>query len=390
MYHMTDADISQLRQDVDRIDHALIELLAQRRRVSVDMAHAKRSAGRTFHDQEREQTLSAERLRAAKKLDLDSSLVARLWREIIDDSLRLQHEYLQHELNTGAESLIAAFQGVEGAYSHLAGQEFFESKPVEVSWLECTQFRDVVAAVEDGRADIGVLPTENTTSGAISEVYDLLMHSRLAVVGETKFRVRHCLLGLEATDPSAIRTVFAHPQAVLQCSEFLTELDDVQIVYFGDTALSGRRIRELADPATAAIASEEAARLFDLTVLRRDIANYEENHTRFLFTARTPITVDPQIPTKTSLVMAVGNQPGALLDALVCFRDEGINLVKLESRPIPRNPGEELFYVDFEGNQSDSRVERALRALAETARFVRVLGSYPSRDLRPRVELPSG
>ena len=389
---MTDQpdDISELREDVDRIDNAIIELLAERRAVSVDMAKAKHSAGRPFHDQEREQTISAERLRAAEELDLDSSLVARLWHEIIDDSLRLQHEYLQHELNEGAESLIAAFQGVEGAYSHLAAQEFFESKPVAVSWLECTQFKDVVAAVEEGRADIGVLPTENTTSGAISEVYDLLMHSRLALIGETKFRVRHCLLGLEATDPSAIRTVFAHPQAVLQCSEFLIQLDDVQIVYFGDTAESGRWIRDLADPATAAIASEEAARLFDLAILRRDIANYEVNHTRFLFTARNPITVDPQIPTKTSLVMSVGNQPGALLDALVCFRDEGINLVKLESRPIPRNPGEELFYVDLDGNQNDPRVARALDALAVAARFVKVLGTYPSRDLRQHAELPAG
>lgn len=356
----------------------------------MEMARAKRDAGRTFYDHERERALSDARLRTADEVDLDASLVARLWREIIDDSLRLQHDYLQHELNAGVESVIAAFQGVEGAYSHVAAQEFFESKPVDVSWLECPQFKDVVAAVEEGRADIGVLPTENTTSGAISEVYDLLMHSRLSLVGEIKFRVRHCLLGLEATEPSAIRTVFAHPQAVLQCSEFLAELDDVQIVYFADTAMSGRWIRDLADPTAAAIASEEAAGNFELTILRRDIANYDENHTRFLFTARNPIEVDPQIPTKTSLVMAVGNEPGALLDALVCFRDEGINLVKLESRPIPRNPREELFYVDFDGNQSDPAVERALAALGETARFVKVLGTYPSRDLRPHDELHRG
>lgn len=380
-------DITTLRADIDRIDGAIIDLLAQRRQASMGIAAAKRETGRPFYDRERELALSEARIRAAEDVDLDASLVARLWREIIDDSLRLQHDYLQHEINAGVESATVAFQGVEGAYSHVAAQEFFESKPIEVTWMECASFADVVAAVEAGTADVGVLPTENTASGAITEVYDLLMHSTLAPVGEIKFRVRHCLLAVEATGVSAIRTVFAHPQAVLQCSEFLAGLSDTQIVYFADTAMSGRWIRELADPHAAAIASEEAARLLDLTILERDIANFVENHTRFLFAARNPIAVDPRIPTKTSLVMSVGNHPGALLDALVCFRDEGINLVKLESRPIPRNPREELFYVDFDGNQSDPTVERALATLQETAAFVKVLGTYPSRDLRPYEEL---
>jgi chorismate mutase / prephenate dehydratase len=380
-------DITTLRADIDRIDGAIIDLLAQRRRVSMGMARAKRETGRPFYDRERELALSDARLQAAADVDLDASLVARLWREIIDDSLRLQHDYLQQESNAGVETVTVAFQGVEGAYSHVAAQEFLESKPVEVTWLESPGFRDVVEAVEAGTADIGVLPTENTASGAITEVYDLLIHSTLAPIGEIRFRVRHCLLGVEATDVAAIRTVFAHPQAVLQCSEFLAGLTNAQIVYFSDTAMSGRWVRELADPHASAIASEEAARLLDLTILERDIANFAENHTRFLFVARNPISVDAQIPTKTSLVMSVGNRPGALLDALVCFRDEGINLVKLESRPIPRNPREELFYVDFDGNQSDPSVRRALAALEETAAFVKVLGTYPSRDLRPYAEL---
>jgi chorismate mutase/prephenate dehydratase len=373
-------DLDPLRRDIDEIDAQLIELLARRRSLSVDMARAKEADATAFKDDARERTLLERRLEAGAQHGLDATLVTRLWREILDDSLRIQHGWVQDA--GGHRPMVAAFQGIEGAYSHLASQEFFEGRQGPVTHLGCRTFAEAVAAVEEGRADVAVLPTENTTSGAISEVYDLLMHSRLSVVGEIRFRVRHCLLGLEGADPDRIERIYCHPQAVLQCSEFLAGLEGVEVHYFGDTAMSGLRIKELGDPAAAAIASEEAARHLGLDVLRRDIANRTENYTRFLVAARTPIEVDRRIPTKTSLVMAVGNRPGALLDALACFRDEDINLVKLESRPVPRNPSEEMFYLDLDGNVTDPAVERALAALSEQAAYVKVLGSYPSRDLR--------
>jgi chorismate mutase/prephenate dehydratase len=373
-------DLDPLRRDIDDIDTRIIELLARRRSLSLDMARAKEGGPAAFKDDTRERSLLESRLEAAAAHGLDATLVTRLWREILDDSLRVQHGWVQ---DAGEQRpMVAAFQGIEGAYSHLASQEFFEGRQGPVTHLGCRTFAEAVAAVEEDRADVAVLPTENTTSGAISEVYDLLMHSRLSVVGEIRFRVRHCLLGLEGADPDRIERIYCHPQAVLQCSEFLAGLDGVDIHYFGDTAMSGLRIKDLGDPTAAAIASEEAARHLGLDVLRRDIANRDENYTRFLVAARTPIEVDRRIPTKTSLVMAVGNRPGALLDALACFRDEAINLVKLESRPVARNPSEEMFYLDLDGNVADPAVQRALAALSQQAAYVKVLGSYPSRDLR--------
>ncbi len=379
-----DLPIDSLRVSVDGIDDQILALLAERRRVSSAIASEKQRTKRPFRDEDRENSLLTKRIEAARDHDLDPGLVVRIWEQIIADSVSLQHDHFQGLLNGGAPTAVVALQGIEGSYSQLAAEQFFRDKPVEISLLACTRFADVASAVEQGRADVAMLPVENTTSGGIAEVYDVLLHSRLAVIGEVKYRVQHCLLGTEDSSLDTIKSIYGHPQAVTQCSDFLAELPDVEVVFFGDTAMSGRRIKSLGDPAIGAIASEEAARRFGLKVLKRAIGNRKENYTRFLVVAREPISVDPQIPSKTSLVLAVGNAPGALMEVLARFKEQDIPLVKLESRPTIDNPWEELFYVDFDGNVSAPHVQLALDGVRRSAKFVRVLGSYPSQDLRPQ------
>ncbi|MGA7281782.1 MAG: 3-deoxy-7-phosphoheptulonate synthase, partial [Acidimicrobiia bacterium] len=320
--------------------------------------------------------------------DLDAGLVNRVWREIVNDSVRIQQELLGRSESLGGPVTVA-IQGIEGSYSQLASQQFFDSKGISATYVRSATFGDAISAVQRGEAAVAVLPIENTTSGAISEVYDLLLNSRLHFVGDVKFRVRHCLLGVEGATIAGLERIYCHPQAVAQCSEFLAGLENVEVVYFSDTALSGKRIKELNDPAIAAIASEQAAKLFGLDVLQSAIANRDENYTRFVVVAREPAEVPDGVASKTSIVMAVGNHPGALMDALAIFHEADINLVMLESRPIPDNPREELFYLDFDGNTADPEVEAVLEELTRQVRFLRVLGSYPSRDLRPKpVERP--
>ncbi|MEX1038139.1 MAG: bifunctional 3-deoxy-7-phosphoheptulonate synthase/chorismate mutase [Acidimicrobiia bacterium] len=379
-----DQPIDSLRENVDGIDDQILALLAERRRVSSKIADEKQRTKRPFRDEVRENSLLTKRVEAARDHDLDPGLVVRIWEQIIADSVSLQHDHFQGLLNGGGSTAVVALQGIEGSYSQLAAEQFFRDKPVEISLLACTRFADVANAVEQGRADVAMLPVENTTSGGIAEVYDVLLHSRLSVIGEVKYRVQHCLLGTEDSSLDTIKSIYGHPQAVTQCSDFLGELPDVEVVFFGDTAMSGRRIKSIGDPTIAAIASEEAARRFGLKVLKRAIGNRKENYTRFLVVAREPISVDPQIPSKTSLVLAVGNAPGALMEVLARFKEQDIPLVKLESRPTIDNPWEELFYVDFDGNVSSPHVQLALDGVRKNAKFVRVLGSYPSQDLRPQ------
>jgi chorismate mutase/prephenate dehydratase len=386
MKDMTDSnpsDIELIRDDIDRIDSDILKLLAERKAHSLRIAREKGIHDRPSRDQLREEDLIADRIAAGMDHDLDSGLVNRVWREIVNDSVRIQQEVLGRA-DSSPRAMTVAIQGIEGSYSQLASQQFFDAKGISVSYVRAQTFADAVAAVQRGDAELGVLPIENTTSGAISEVYDLLLNARLHFVGDVRFRVRHCLLGIEGASIGELRRVYCHPQAVAQCSEFLAQLDHCEIVYFSDTALSGKRIREMGDPTIAAIASEEAARLFGLDVLQNGIANRDENYTRFVVVAPEPAAVPDGVPSKTSIVMSVGNHPGALMDALAVFHDADINLVMLESRPIPHNPREELFYLDFDGNITEPAVQLVLESLTRQVRFLKVLGSYPSRDLRPK------
>lgn len=379
-------DIDKIRSQIDKVDSEILRLLAERKSHALHMARAKGEFDRPSRDQIREEDLIADRIAAASQHDLDSELIVKLWRTIVNDSVRIQQEALGRGSEANGSTTVA-IQGIEGSYSHIASEQFFGAKGVEATYVRAKAFSDAIEEVKSGKADVAVLPIENTTSGAISEVYDRLLESDLSVVGDIKLRVRHCLLGLHGVTPGDIRKVYCHPQAAAQCSEFLATLEDCEVVNFSDTALSGKRIKDLNDPTVAAIASEEAARLFGLEIIKTGIANSPENYTRFLVVATDPIEVPEGVPSKTSAVMAVGNRPGALMDALGIFREGDINLVKLESRPIPHNPREELFYIDFEGNVADPKVENVLETLTRQVRFLKVLGSYPSRDLRPRPEV---
>lgn len=378
----TQSSLQSIRREIDSLDQEMLKLLAERRAKSMEAAKAKEREPDLFQDRTRESELLAQRIQVGKSCGLDSYFVNTVFQGILDDSLRVQREYFQERANEESGAVRVAFQGIEGSYSHLAALEYFSRKGGGVSYIGCSHFKDVVEALEKGRVDLAMLPIENTTSGGINEVYDLLLRAQLSIVGEAKFKVKHCLLGLESAKLADIKTIICHPQTVLQCSHFITRVPQCRIEYFTDTALSGKKIKEDGDASQAAIASQEAAEIFGLSIIESGIANQEENYTRFLVAARKPIHVDKRIPCKTSVVMATGNEPGSLLEALLIFRDNGINLTKLESRPIIETPWEEMFYVDFEGNLDDERSQKAIDEVTKKATFIKVLGCYPSQDLR--------
>ncbi|MGD2103291.1 MAG: prephenate dehydratase domain-containing protein, partial [Acidimicrobiia bacterium] len=374
--------LESLRGEVDRIDDGILTLLAERRALAREIAAAKHDAQRPFRDDDREAQLLIERLAAAGRYDLEPDLVTRVWEQIMADSLRVQFDYIQSSVNGRSDAVVIAIQGVEGSNSHRAGIALTPDMS-QRDFITCSRFGDAVAAVTDGRANIAVLPIENTTSGALAEVYDLLLEEKLSIVGEAKLKVTHCLLGVEGASLADVKTIHGHPQAVAQCTNFLADLADVEVIFATDTALSARRIAEMDNPAIAAIAGGDAADLHGLEVLVSGINNRETNFTRFVAVASAPVTVDPQVPSKTSLVLSVSNEAGALAEVLNAFRAEGIPLVKLESRPMANNAWQEMFYMDFEGNTGDSRVQRVLENVRNHTMYLRVLGTYPSRDLRP-------
>ncbi len=268
-----------------------------------------------------------------------------------------------------------AYQGEPGAYSEAAALAFdAESTPVP-----CKSFEDVFQAVSDGSAARGILPMENTIGGTIHRNYDLLVEHELPIVGEVQLKVDHCLMALPGVTLEDVRVVHSHPQALAQCERFLRGMPNVQIEAVYDTAGGAKLIREQGLQQDAAIASVRAAQVFELNVLQRGIQDFENNITRFCVIARQPIT---QGADKTSIVFALPSEPGSLFRALSAFALRGLDLTKLESRPIRGRAWEYMLYADLAASRDDLNCARALVNLAEFARWVRTLGTYrAARDV---------
>jgi arogenate/prephenate dehydratase len=265
-----------------------------------------------------------------------------------------------------------AFQGAPGAYSESAARRAWP----ESETIASERFEDVFEAVQSGAVTHGILPIENSVGGSIHRNFDLLLEHELPIVGETELPVVHNLLALPGTAMEDIRRVFSHPQALAQCERYVRTLPGVEVVATYDTAGSGRLIREGNLRDTAAIASTRAAEIFDLTILKAGIQDFEDNVTRFIIVARTPEPLGR--PDKTTLAFALHNAPGALFKALSVFALRDIDLTKLESRPARGLPWEYFFYADVGVGRDDVRCTRAIEHLAESARWVRTLGSYAS------------
>lgn len=375
-------DLTSIRENINKVDADILKLLSERRKLSEAVVNSKIESDHPIRDTERETELLSKIIQNGKDLGLDSHYVSKVFYDIIDDSVRLQQNHFQSALFDSSTNVIrVAIQGIEGSYSSLAARKFFAQFNKEIIFISKDRFDEVAEEVEAGRADFAMLPIENTTSGGINEVYDLLLHTTLSIIGEEKFQVKHCLVGSENTTLGKLQVIFAHYQAAAQCNKFLATIPDANIQYFADTALSVKKIKEEAKPEFGAIASEEAAKLFNLKILQRDIANQPDNFTRFLICSRKTQEIDARIPTKTSLVMATAHTAGSLLKALTVFSKYNVNMEKLESRPIVGNPWEEMFYLDFEGNIKDEKIKMLLDDLGIHTRFLKVLGCYPAKDI---------
>ena len=378
---MTTQDLAALRKSLDDIDAVLVSALGERARLARQIAKVKAEREEPVRDADRETALLQHRSAVGERLGLDPAFVRRIFREILDDSVRRQHDALQTSGADAEQELRVAFQGTEGAYGHQAALQHFAVAQRPIGFKAYPTFRAMLEAVIEGHVDRAMLPIENTTAGSVYESYDLLLRFNLSLVGEEIVDVRHCLLGVADVPLESLRRIHSHPQALSQCSEFLSGLPQCEGVSAANTALAAQHVRDVNDPTEAAIASEEAGVHFGLHVLRRDIANQPVNYTRFVVVSATPVECDPRIAAKVSMVLSTRHEHGALVRCLNVIADEGLNVTKLASRPRPGTPWEYVFYVDVEGHESSPRMQAALAGLAARTVFLKVLGCYPARQL---------
>ncbi|MFC3032389.1 chorismate mutase [Pseudoalteromonas fenneropenaei] len=380
---MTEDTLQALRRDINEIDSDLLVLLAKRRRISHSVLEYKITNNKPIRDEAREQALLEKLISYGKSLGLDAYYINNVFQLILEDSVLNQQALLQRSLNPDAmsDSYRVAYLGGQGSYSQLACHKYFSRRPGKLIEIGCASFEHITGQVEKGQADFGLLPIENTSSGSINEVFDLLQHAQVSIVGEVTQSIEHCLLALPNVELKDITKIYAHPQPFAQCSRFLQGLGD-NIQHETCDSTSSALQQALDNPNSAAIGSAQAGKHIGLEVLKSGLANQAENHSRFIVVARKALQVSTQIPTKTTLIMATKHQVGSLADALMVFKQHNINMTKLESRPVPGNPWEEVFYVDLQANTAEASVQRALEELKEHTQFVRILGCYQSETMK--------
>lgn len=374
--------LEEIREAIDRLDETIVKALGERQKIVREIIIDKLEREDEIRDPEREEQLIAKIRHKAPEVGMDPYFLEQLFREIIHHSVRYQtHALVDHQNERSREQTIrVSYQGTDGAFSHQAAMRHFEQRYANVECIGYTRFEEAADAVVEKEVDVSILPIENTTAGSINDTYDLLNEKDLYIIGEEVLKIQHCLMAPEDVHLDHIRRILSHPQAIAQCSKFLTSLPRCHVESYFDTAMAARKVRDDADLSQAAIASSFAAEIYGLQILRRDLANQAENYTRFVVVSPEQVKCDPQLNCKTSLVFATVDEKGALLKCLNLLGDNGINMTKLESRPRMGHPWQFLFYLDIEGNLEEPRVEDALTKLRKKAPYFKVLGCYPIRE----------
>lgn len=366
-------DLEAVRVAIESIDEEILDALRRRMDLADDVARAKLAAAAPFRDQRREDLLLRRIRTRAAEHGLDPHEVERIWRLFIDMSVARQQALVTRQDTT---PLRVGYPGVEGSYSHLAARQRYANRPGGVLLTGFDLPREAMDALRRGEQDLVLLPIENTTAGSMNETYDLLADGGMVITAELVSQVDHRLLGLPGAKLGGLREVLSHPQALAQCETFLrTRVPWARPLPDVDTGGAAQKVRERNDPAVAAIASETAAQRFGLEVLARELQPASD-YTRFVEVGREPTPLAPGVPCKTSFMMVLEHKPGTLGEMLQRLTLRGVNLSKIESRPIPGQPWQYRFYLDVEGHAASAPLIAALDDIRPLTSYLRVLGTY--------------
>lgn len=385
-------DLTELRRQIDEIDEAMVALLCRRMDCSAAVAAYKAEHGLPVLNAGREAEVlreAAEQVRRERPHAAGYPEAAQLvFATMMDTSRALQHRRMGAG-NALRQEIVAARQrplcteqtrvacaGCAGAFAHEAARAMFPfcredgREPLFVA-----SFAEVFAAVEDGRADYGVVPVENSSTGSVNEVFDLILAHRFSIVSAAVVKVHHCLMALPGAQH--ITDVYSHHQALSQCGEYIVS-QGLHAHAYANTAMAAEMVARSGDPTIGAIASEQAAGLYGLQILERDIQSVPHNCTRFI--AISGRAVIPPEAGKISLIFSIPHETGSLYRTLSRFAIEGLNLTKIESRPMRTGDFEYAFYLDFEGSVARENTLELLCALSEEMPQFTFLGNYTEWD----------
>jgi len=375
-------DINELRQQMDEVDRELVELFKRRMEVARGVAEYKRGSGMPIFDPKRE------REKLASVAEMSGEEMADYTRVLYSLLLELSRAYQGRLLGNKTETYsqimdaldntekmlpkapLVACQGVEGAYSQIACDRLFKDAKI----MYFSSFDKVFSAIEQGLCRYGILPIENSTAGSVNKVYDLMIQHNFHIVRSARIKINHSLVAKPGVKLEDIKEIFSHEQAIAQCSEFLKTLEGVKITPCANTAVAAETVAKGERNDTAALCSRYCTELYGLSSLKESVQDEGNNHTRFICIAKN-LEIYPGAD-KTSIMMVLPHKPGALYKVLARFYALGINLIKLESRPIPERDFEFMFYFDLETSVYSHEFAQLMCELDGMCEEFKYLGSY--------------
>ncbi len=375
-------ELENIRNEINEIDRELVELFIRRMNCSASVAEYKREHGLPVLDASRERALIS---RVSELSGDDFEAYTRtLYSTILDLSRSYQHKQLgetsklYNQINTAIENTpklfperaVIACQGVEGAYSQIAAERLFSAPEI----VFFSDWEKVFSAIENGLCRYGVIPIENSSAGSVKKVYDLMISKNFKIVRTVRIKIDHCLLAKPNTKLSEIREIYSHEQAINQCSAFLSELKNVKITRVENTARAAQMVKDSDRNDVASLSSRSCASLYGLDTVANAVQDNGNNHTRFICITNN-IEIYPGAD-RTSLMLVTPHKPGALYRILSRFNSLGINLLKLESRPMPERDFEFMFYFDLESSVYSPKLAQLLAELEQECDEFTYLGSY--------------
>jgi chorismate mutase / prephenate dehydratase len=374
--------IENLRSQIDVIDNQLVDLFKDRMQICLEIAKYKKASGLPVFDVSRERSLLH---KVTERAGSDFEIYMRVFFSMLMDVSRsYQHKYLAEDSKLSEtimkaveqtpklfpEKAVVACQGIEGAYSQYACDKLFSLPDI----MYFSSFESVINAVQNGLCRYGVLPIENSTAGSVNQIYDLLQHHNINIVRTARIQVAHSLLVNSGSTLADVKEVISHEQALAQCSNFLAGLKNVKVTVCENTAVAAQKVAESKRKDLAAISSKACAEIYGLSILGDGIQNNDGNYTRFICISKE-LEIYPGA-NRTSFMMVIPHKPGALYRVLVRFYALGMNLVKLESRPIPGRTFEFMFYFDVESPVYSPALMQLIGELESSIEDFRYLGSY--------------
>ncbi len=374
--------LEESRKKIDEIDRDIVSLFKERMKIAADVAGYKKENGLPIHDPARERQLLSKIAELSEKEFSDYGKV--LYSTIMSLSKSYQRALLGIDSDVYArienalestpkifpETAKVACQGVEGAYSGIAAGRLFALPDITY----CPSFDSVFDAIDNGECDYGILPLENSTAGSVVKIYDLMMHHNFSIVRSVRIKIDHCLLAKRGTKTEDIKEVFSHEQAINQCSQFIKAHPEIKFTPVANTAVASKAVAASERQDVAALSSRHCAELYGLTNLISGVQDQGNNYTRFICISKNT-EIYPGA-NKTTIMAATGDTPGALYQLLSLFFAHGINITKLESRPMPGRDFEYIFYLDLDVSIYSPKLKTVLSELEGYSEEFRYLGSY--------------